>query len=157
MERETALHSTSQYSSEILRQTIKKCSGVNRPKNEAREQKRKGGTKSARVQMTPPVEDLLLRIIQIEESVHRAFVPSCERREAASKGENAFGAATLNCMPAETLLEVGKLNGINVNCHHRMMGGEFHRGAASRGNAEDTSARLEHTKLNCGVFIHAPE
>ena len=59
---------------------------------------------------------------------------------------------------AKTLLHVGNLNGINVHRHYSMMSGKFHRGAASRGDAvEQTPARPEHTKLNCGVFIHAPE
>ena len=157
MQREAALHSSAQYSSEIRRQNIKKRSGVNRAKNDAREQKRKGRTKSPRIQMSPPVEDLLLRIVEIEECSYPSSVPSCERPEGARKSENAFRAATLNGGAAETLLHVGNLDGINVNRHHRMTGREFHRGAASRGDAEDTSARLEHTKLNCGVFIHAPE
>jgi hypothetical protein len=38
-----------------------------------------------------------------------------------------------------------------------MTGGEFHGGAASRGNAEDTSVRLERTKLNFSVLVHATE
>ncbi len=71
--------------------------------------------------------------------------------------ENAFRAATLNGGAAETLLHVGNLNGINVNRHHRMTGREFHGGAASRGNAEDTSVRLERTKLNFSVLVHATE
>jgi hypothetical protein len=141
----------------MRRQNIEKCSGVNRPKNKAREQKRKAGTKSARVQMMPPVEDLLLRIVKIEERFHCAFVPSCEARESAREIENAFGAATLNRTPVETVLDVVKLNGINVDGHYRVMGGQFYRRAASRGDAEDTSARLERTKLNFGVLIHAAE
>jgi hypothetical protein len=107
--------------------------------------------------MTPPVENLLLRTIEIEECFHRASIPSCKVREGSRKGKNPFGAATLNCTSVEALLDIGKLNRINVGCHHRVMGGEFHRGATGRGNAEDTSARLKGTKLNFGVLIHASE
>lgn len=107
--------------------------------------------------MMPPVEDLLLRIVEIEESFHRASVPSCERRETAGKRDNSFGAATLNRTPAEALLNVGNLNGINIDSHHRVMGGEPHGSAASGRNAEDMSARLKGTELNFGILIHAAE
>jgi hypothetical protein len=107
--------------------------------------------------MSPPAEDLFLRIVEIEECSYPSSVPSCERPERARKTENAFRAATPNDVAAETLLHVGNLDGVNVNRHHRMTGREFHSGAASRGDAEDSSARLERTKLNFSVLVHATE
>ncbi len=107
--------------------------------------------------MTPPIEDLLFRIVQIEEGFHGPSVPSYKRREGSGEGKHAFGAARLNRRPAEALLNVGNLNGINVDSHYSVMSGECDGGAASRGDAKDASARLKRTKLNCGVLIHAPE
>jgi hypothetical protein len=54
-------------------------------------------------------------------------------------------------------LDIGKLNGVNIDSHHCVMSGKSHRSAASRGNAEDTTAGLEHTTFNFGVLIHASE
>jgi hypothetical protein len=154
---EAALHSPSQYSSEIRRQNIKKRSGINRAKNETREQKRKGGTKSLRLQMASPIKDLLFRIVQLEECSYLSSVPSYERPDDASKCQNAFRAATLNGVAAEARLHVGDLNGIYVNRHDLVTGREFHGGTAGRGNAEDASFRLERTKLNFSVLVHATE
>jgi hypothetical protein len=63
----------------------------------------------------------------------------------------------LNGCTAEPPSDVRKLNGINVDSHHCVMGGKSHRSAASRGDTKDASARLERTKLNFSILIHASE
>ena len=107
--------------------------------------------------MALPIENLVLRIVEIEECPHDSPAPSGDRPEGACNGENALGAATLNGCAAEAPLEIGKLNGVNINSHDAVMSGKSDGSAASGSNAEDASARLERAKLNFSVLIHGPE
>lgn len=107
--------------------------------------------------MAPPIEDLFLRIVELEESPKLSPAPSGERSESAREGEHALGGAALNRAARKAPLNVGHLSGIDVHCDHLVTRCELHGRAASGGNAEDASIWMERGEFNSRVLMHTPE
>ena len=98
--------------------------------------------------MAVPVANLLLWIVEIEKCAHGSPVPSGQWCQGAGKGEDLIGAATLDGRTGKATLDVGKLNGIQVNCHDIVVAGKLHGSATCRRNAEDASTGRKCVQLN---------
>src|SRR5579859_215241 len=145
---EAALHAPTHNRPQMLRQALKKWRSVDGTQGGDGEEPIEGCAESSGIEIAAPVQDLLGRIVEVEESTHPQWSPTYQRCEGTPEGHNMLGGATDGRVAREAPPGIGNLGRIDIGSYDLVVWREFHRGAASGGNAEDSSPRPEHADLD---------
>ncbi len=115
------------------------------------------GAKPSRVEVPPPVRDLLARVVEVEERVDARWPPAGERAERPSERHDALGGAVNAGFAGESPLGIGELHAIDVDGDDLVLRRERHRRAAGRRDAQHAASGPEGTLLDRRVLVDAAE